>query len=125
MTRTRSTKILFWLPRLLAIVFAMFLSLFATDVFSQDISFGEKILALLIHMIPTGLILAALAVAWRRSMIGGLLFIALAITFIVVSRGELVAIQLIAGPLLVIGVLFLIEANAALYKSFRNTTTID
>jgi len=44
---TTTKRVLFWAPRVLGILFALFLSLFALDVFSEGYSFGETMLALL------------------------------------------------------------------------------
>jgi hypothetical protein len=79
--------VLFLIPRVLCIVFAVFLSLFALDVFSEGYGFGETILALLIHLVPTSLVVIALVVAWRWAGAGAILFIALALVYLVMSRG--------------------------------------
>ena len=42
----KSNKILFWLPRILAIIYIAFLSLFALDVFWEGYGFFETIAAL-------------------------------------------------------------------------------
>jgi len=88
----------------LCILFAVFISLFAIDVFSEGYSFGETILALLIHLVPTCLVIIALVIAWRWEWVGAILFIALALFFLVSSGGES---WIISGPLLLIGGLFL------------------
>ena len=103
---TSIKRFLFWSPRILCIVFAMFLSLFALDVFSEGYGFAETILALLIHLIPTYLVAIALVIAWRWERVGAILFIALALFNLVTSRGES---WIISGPLFLIGVLFLLN----------------
>lgn len=97
-------RVLFWIPRILCILFALFLSMFALDVFSEDYGFGETILALLIHLVPTFFVVIALLIAWRRERFGAILFIALALIYLVMSKGES---WVISGPLLLVGVLFL------------------
>jgi hypothetical protein len=99
-------RALFWTPRVLCILFAAFISLFALDVFSEGYDVWETIVALFMHMIPTMVILLALAVAWRWEWTGALLFCALAVVYTVTSRG---AALIISGPLFVIGVLFLVN----------------
>src|SRR5437899_12720689 len=66
---------LFWLPRVLCLLFAAFISLFALDVFSENLGFWPAIGALSIHLIPTASVLVVLAVAWRWELIGGSLLI--------------------------------------------------
>ena len=57
--------LLFWTPRVLCLLFAVFLSLFALDVFNEGYGFWKTILALLMHLIPTWIVLAILAISWR------------------------------------------------------------
>jgi hypothetical protein len=104
-------KLLYWAPRTLCIVFAAFISLFALDVFSQAKSFGEIILDLLMHLIPTFALIALLVITWRKEWIGGLLFNVLALLYVVWGWGRfpLSTYLLIAGPLVVTGILFLLN----------------
>ena len=102
-----------WLPRVLGIGFAAFLAIFALDVFDQGLGFGATIVALAIHMIPTWLVLAAVGVAWRHEKAGAAMFFMLAAVylFMVGSRFPMFSILLIAGPPVVIGVLFLLSGQ--------------
>lgn len=59
--------LLFWTPRILCLLFAVFLSLFALDVFTEGYGFWKSILALLIHLIPTWIVLVILAVSCAGS----------------------------------------------------------
>jgi hypothetical protein len=98
-----------WTPRILCLLFAVFLSLFALDVFDQGFGFWETVLALLLHLIPTGIVLVVLAVSWRWERIGAILFMALGIWYLLTAWGRFhwSAYVVISGPLLLIGVLFL------------------
>jgi hypothetical protein len=98
-----------WTPRILCLLFAAFLSLFALDVFDQGYGFWETVLALLLHLIPTGVVLVVLAVSWRWERIGAILFMALGIWYLLTAWGRFhwSAYVVISGPLLLIGVLFL------------------
>lgn len=103
-------QILFWTPRLLSALFAVFLSLFALDVFDAGYSLGETMLALLIHLIPTIMVLLILALSWRWEWVGGILFPVLGVLYLVVAQGQhWSAYLLIAGPLFVIGALFWLD----------------
>ena len=96
-----------WLPRVLGIGYAAFLSLFALDVFSEGYGFGETLLALFIHLIPTLLVVVCLLVAWRHQRLGGWLFISLGIVYgVVFTRADLTGLLIIAVPLVLIGLLF-------------------
>jgi hypothetical protein len=112
-TRNLSTpkKLLFWTPRALCIVFIIFTSLFAFDVFEESMGIWETILALLMHLIPTFILIVVLVITWRWEWIGGILFIMLGILYIVMNWGRfpLMTYSLIAGPLVIIGILFLLN----------------
>ena len=106
--KTPLKRILFWSPRVLGVLFAGFISLFAADALGGGYGFWKTILALLVHLIPTAIVLVALAIAWRWEWVGGILFIALGAFYLVKFWGRLhwSAYALIAGPLFFIGVLF-------------------
>jgi hypothetical protein len=104
-------RILFWSPRGLGILIAVFVSLFALDVFAEGYSFWETIGALLMHLIPTFVILVVLGIAWRWEWIGGFLFVVLGVLYITLfwEPSNLPAYLLISGPLFLAGILFLLD----------------
>ncbi len=104
-------QLLFWTPRILCLLFAVFLSLFALDVFGEGYGAGETVQALLMHLVPTGVVLLVLAVTWRWEWVGGVLFPALGIWHLIESWGQehWASHVLISGPLFIVGVLFLIN----------------
>jgi hypothetical protein len=69
-----SKRTLFWLPRVLAIGFIVFISLFALDVFGKGYNFQETLAALIVHLLPTFVLILILIVAWRWEWIGTVLF---------------------------------------------------
>jgi hypothetical protein len=107
----RVKKILFWTPRVLGILIAIFISLFALDVFIEGYSFWETIMALLMHLIPTVIFLVILGIAWRWERIGGILFILLGLLYITLfwDPDQLPAYLLISGPLFLAGIFFLLD----------------
>lgn len=111
--RTPAFQLLYWTPRALCIVFALFLSLFAFDVFEEGVGFWETSLALLMHLIPTFLLLILLVLSWRREWIAGILFPLLGVLYVAWSWnkpfGVLSTFVLMAGPLVLTGVLFLLN----------------
>jgi hypothetical protein len=104
-------RVLFWTPRIVCILFAIFISLFAVDVFSAGYSLPKTILALLMHLIPTGLIVIVLIISWRWEWVGGIVFIALAAFYLAWQWGRFpwITYLTISGPLFLVGVLFLIN----------------
>lgn len=102
-------RILYWAPRVLALLAATFVGLFALDVFSEGYPPGEAILGFIIHLTPTWLILAALVVAWRWERLGGVAFLALAAGFLFWFGPNWSAVLLLTLPTAVIGLLFLVD----------------
>ena len=104
-------KILFWSPRVLGILIAIFVSIFALDVFGEGYSFWETIAALAMHLIPTLVILIVLGIAWRWEWTGGFLFVALGVLYITLfwEPSNLPAYLIISGPLFLVGILFLLD----------------
>ena len=104
-------RAVFWTPRVLCVLFAVFVSVFALDVFGEGYGFWETIVALLIHLIPTGIILIALVIAWRWEWVGAILFTAFGAWYVIMAWGRFdwTVYLLIAGPLFLIGALFLVN----------------
>lgn len=103
---------LHWLPRVLGLLFAGFVSLFALDVFGEGYSAWQTVVAFMMHMIPTALGLACLAVAWRWPGAGSVLFLALAGLYVWASGGRQhpTSYLVIGGPLVVLAALFALDA---------------
>ena len=112
-TRNLSTakKLLYWAPRTICIVFTILISFFALDVFGGSKGIWETILALLMHLIPTFILIAILVITWRREWIGGILFSVLGFTYIINMWGQfpLMTYIVMAGPLIIIGILFFLN----------------
>ena len=102
-------RIVFWLPRVVGIAFALFVSLFALDVFSEQSGFWNTTLALMMHLIPSALVVAALVLAWRWEWIGAVLFAFLGVSYTLTARDHPDWILLISGPLFLIALLFLMN----------------
>jgi hypothetical protein len=104
-------RALFWTPRILTVAFALFLALFALDVFDEGYSIGETVAALFMHLIPNFLLVAILIVAWRREWVGAILFSGLGVFYLVMTWGRMHwgAYLGISGPLFLMGLLFLLN----------------
>jgi hypothetical protein len=105
-------EIFCWVPRVLAILFIIFISLFALDVFGNGENLGEVFLGLIIHLIPSIILIVLLLVSWRCEGIGGALFIVAGIIFTVFfnTYKEFITFMLISGPAFLVGILFWISA---------------
>jgi len=104
-------KLIIWLPRILGLLFIFFISLFAMDAFSGTATIGDKIIAFLIHMIPSFVLTILLILGWKKPMIGAIFFAGLAIVYAVFTfgEGEWTWIASISGPLFLIGILFFLS----------------
>jgi len=107
-SRKPAYQLLYWAPRALCIVFTLFISLFALDVFGEGRGFWQTLVALIMHLIPTFLLLVVLWISWRRAWIAGVLFPLLGAFYIVWAWNKPFArwwaLLLMAGPLVLTGV---------------------
>lgn len=109
-------RVLFWLPRLLAMAFIAFLSLFALDVFQENQGVWRTLLGLLIHLVPVFVLIAVLVVAWRWEWVGALLFGAAGVAYLMMIAGsprpplptKMIWIAAISGPAFLVAALFLV-----------------
>jgi hypothetical protein len=119
-------KLLPTIPRILSIIAIAFVSLFALDSFDHG-SLNEKIQAFLIHLIPSFILLIVLAIAWRKELIGGIVYILIGITlspFIFINNYRMnnsflisfEIISMITFPFILSGTLFVLS-------HFRNKNT--
>jgi len=101
---------LFWIPRVLAILFILFLSLFALDVFTGEAPLIQELGGFVIHLIPSFALIIVLIISWRKPLIGGIIFILLGLVFTFYFRTyqALLNFLTISFPLIVIGKLFII-----------------
>ena len=104
-------KATFWTPRVICILFALFLVIFSFDVFEGAKGFWDLALALLIHNLPTIGLFIMLYFAWRREWIGTVVCTGLGVLYIVWGWGrfDLSVYFFIAGPLFLLGILFLVN----------------
>ena len=107
---TPAKRLLFWTPRIICLLFAAFISLFALDVFEENHGFWNTLLALSLHLIPTAILLLILATSWRWEWVGALIFPALGLVYIIHfwKRFGWPTFAMIAGPLFLLGGLFLV-----------------
>jgi hypothetical protein len=111
-----------WLPAGLGILYILFLSMFALDAFSGDASLTEEILGFFIHLIPSLVVLVALAISWKKPVVGGALFILLCAVFTLFFRTyeSMLNFLVISFPLAVIGILFIALKTAGSKKKAGN-----
>ena len=99
----------FWLPRVIGIVFTLFISMFGFDVFDMGLGFPEIILALIMDMLPAILVAVMVAISWRWEWVGTVLCVGLAALYFIVMGKHMdwVTVLLIPGPLIILAGLWL------------------
>lgn len=103
-------KFLHWSPRILSILFLIFLSLFTLDVFGEYQ--GLAILpALFMHLLIPLILLVVTVLAWKKDLIGVVVFFAFAIyyVYIIGFNRDWSLYASISGPAIIIGILFLLN----------------
>jgi hypothetical protein len=101
---------LFWTPRILGILFILFVSLFALDVFGMGLKWWEVLVGLFMHLLPSIVMTVALVLGWRREWIGALGFFGFALWYITFAwdrHFHWSAYALLVGIPAFIGLLFL------------------
>lgn len=119
----------YWSPRILAILFILFLALFSLDIFDGNYGFWGTVLGLFMHNIPSLVLAALLAVAWKREIvgaitfgIGGLLYMGMILVSALRNQFEWYMVSwsfIIAGPAFLVAYLFYVN-----WKRRKHTTSI-
>jgi hypothetical protein len=107
---SRSDKLLTWTPRALGFLFVLFVSLFALDVFGENLGFWGTLFALFMHLIPSLVILLAVLLSWRWPWLGAVIFLGWGVWYLwmVISRDLPITWALVmAFPPFLVGALFL------------------
>lgn len=123
-------KVFHWLPRIICIIAILFVGMFALGAFAPGLTIWQQLGAFCMYLIPSFILAAILAVAWRRELIGGII---LFVTGLVTSRfiytlnhnrnhfsigASLSIVLAISFPFIVVGILFMISHS--LKKSIKN-----
>ena len=99
-----------WLPRILAILFLLFLMLFSLDVFDMPGSLLEKLGGFIIHSLPSIILAVILILFWTNPLRSGIAFILYGIIFTLVFRTLQQGLEIflfLSVPIFLIGALFL------------------
>ena len=107
-------KLLYLSPRVLSVVFIIFLALFSLDVFDSTSGAGNITVGLFVHNVPSIVLLIITVIAWRRELVGAVAFFSGALLYVIFAAVRtwpewsltLLWSLTIAGPALVIAVLY-------------------
>ena len=100
--------VLYWAPRIISILFALFISMFGFDVFDMGIGFPEIILAFFMDMLPAILVAMMIILAWKWELVGTILCAGLGLFYIFGMNYDMdfVVFLLIPMPLFILAVLW-------------------
>ena len=76
-------KLIYWTPRILSIIYILFLALFYLDIFDGNYGFWGTIIGLFMHNIPSLVLLIVLLISWKREIVGGIIFILAGLLYII------------------------------------------
>jgi len=78
----RIKKLIYWIPRILSLLFVAFLTIFSFDVF-EEYQGWEAIIPLFLHNLPVLILLAVIILAWKKyDLIGTAIFLAAAVLWL-------------------------------------------
>lgn len=101
-------KLLYWTPRILAILAILFMMIFSMDCF--EMGGKDALICLVMHNIPAFIIIIVLIIAWKWELIGGILFVAAFIAagiFFGSFTGNPASL-IVISPFLLVGILFIV-----------------
>jgi len=110
-----------WIPRTLCILAILFISVFAADAFEEGRTIAQQLGAFFMHLIPSFILLAFLLIAWKRELLGGIIFTIAGIlmTPVIFYHNYNVnhfsvpacigVVMIITFPFIVVGVLFILS----------------
>jgi hypothetical protein len=93
--------------RLLGYLLIIYFISYAVVVFAGHPSLLALIVPLVLHLVPAGVATTMLAIAWNNERIGGTIYIAVALAFMIWVGLDL----LLVVPLLITGALFLLDGE--------------
>lgn len=119
---------LFWVPRILTILFILFVMMFSFDVFGEKAPWYRIMVGFLIHNIPCIIMAIFLWIAWKHPSIGAIFFFLVMIAFAAIVRtfGHIMTLVTFLIPPFLAGLLFLFDYFQQIrYKDeLRYTPTI-
>ena len=107
-------KLIYWIPRILSIIFLCFLAIFSLDVITPGLSLWQIVAGLFVHNIPVLILFIILLISWKYEIVGGIVYILAGVIYIaLLLRNPFEWYMLawagqISGVAFLIGILFLI-----------------
>ena len=80
--KRKVSKWLYWSPRVLSIIFILFIAMFSLDIFGNNYTFWETVVGLFMHNIITFILIIFLIIAWKHEWVGAVGFFLFGIWYI-------------------------------------------
>ena len=106
--KKKISKFIYWTPRILSIIFILFLALMSLDVFSGELSFWQTVLGLFMHNIPVFILLIVLLISWKYEIVGGIAFILAGLLYIILLFRNPFEWYMLSWAIQISGIAFLI-----------------
>ncbi len=103
-----TSKFLLWTPRILGILFVLFISLFALDIFEMGLGPLETLIGLVMHLLPSIVLTVGILLAWRWYWPGAVAFVGWVVWYVsnIDNRDWLGIVLLVIIPLLIAALYF-------------------
>lgn len=108
MAKKDSRKLLYWFPRIVALLFSLLIIFFAISVIGQGFSWATFVLAL----IPGLILIITTIIAWRYEVAGGTIFVLLGVLYLLIAMGTNIsadAVLIMSGIPIFTGALFVLD----------------
>ena len=95
----------------LGVLYAVTLLIFAADVFNHEQNIAQTFYDILLHLLPTAVVLLIVVVAYNRPLIGAIIYLVLGLMYIITGWASMhwSAHVLIAGPLFLLSALYITD----------------
>lgn len=126
----KTNSFVFWTPRIISIIFILFMVLMSLDVFDGNVGFWKTLLGFFIHNIPAIILSLLLILSWRDGFLASIGFFTFGILYIILILSNIFStgfraiylswILTISGFAFLIGFLFLIgKRNKKQFKFLK------
>jgi hypothetical protein len=107
--KPRARALLFWMPRVVAILLVLFPTFFALNILNEDIAGGHMLLSVQVPLSPRLFLGAGVLLAWRWEWVGAVVFMGWALWYAMTTAGFVTAgCVSLGGVPFIVGLLFLL-----------------
>ena len=110
--KSTTKEVVFWTPRVICVLFAFFMFIYAFDVFNNEGSIKEIIVDFLIRLLPIFILIVLLFFSGRMPWLGAIVFNVIGLSYLIFYWGNFSFVTFIgvAGPMFIVGFFFLLNA---------------